>query len=61
MDEDFREQYGIKYIRGCEIVDFIGVDGNGFIYVYCIITLLFDQGDQLMKFLDLDLKIEKIK
>lgn len=42
MDEDFREQYGIKYIRGCEIVDFIGVDGNGFIYVYCIITLLFD-------------------
>ncbi|CEJ03230.1 hypothetical protein RMCBS344292_17218 [Rhizopus microsporus] len=28
MDEDFREQYGIKYIRGCEIVDFIGVDGR---------------------------------
>ena len=28
MDEDVRERYGIKYVRGCEIVDFIGVDGN---------------------------------
>jgi intron-binding protein aquarius len=26
--ESFREHYGIKYIRGCEIVDFIGADGN---------------------------------
>ncbi|KAG1463391.1 hypothetical protein G6F46_003377 [Rhizopus delemar] len=26
--ESFREHYGIKYIRGCEIVDFIGADGR---------------------------------
>jgi intron-binding protein aquarius len=27
-DEDFKEHYGIKYIRGCEIVDIIGQDGR---------------------------------
>ncbi|KAI9480442.1 MAG: AAA domain-containing protein [Benjaminiella poitrasii] len=27
-DEDFKEHYGIKHIRGCEIVDVIGSDGR---------------------------------
>ncbi|KAF7727161.1 hypothetical protein EC973_007936 [Apophysomyces ossiformis] len=27
-DKDFRTHYGIKYIRGCEIVDIIGSDGR---------------------------------
>lgn len=27
-DENFKEHYGIKYIRGCEIVDIIGQDGR---------------------------------
>ncbi|KAI7904933.1 P-loop containing nucleoside triphosphate hydrolase protein [Cokeromyces recurvatus] len=27
-DEDFREHYGIKHIRGCEIVEVIGSDGR---------------------------------
>ncbi|KAI8990027.1 P-loop containing nucleoside triphosphate hydrolase protein [Pilobolus umbonatus] len=27
-DEDFREHYGIKYVRGCEVVDIIGSDGR---------------------------------
>lgn len=27
-NEDFKEHYGIKYIRGCEIVDIIGKDGR---------------------------------
>ncbi|CEP09725.1 hypothetical protein [Parasitella parasitica] len=27
-NEDFRQHYGIKYIRGCEIVDIIGNDGR---------------------------------
>ncbi|KAG2235903.1 P-loop containing nucleoside triphosphate hydrolase protein [Thamnidium elegans] len=28
QEEDFREHYGIKYIRGCEVVDIIGKDGR---------------------------------
>ncbi|CAO0789808.1 unnamed protein product [Mucor circinelloides] len=27
-DEDFRQHYGIRHVRGCEIVDIIGTDGR---------------------------------
>lgn len=27
-DEDFRQHYGIRHVRGCEIVDIIGADGR---------------------------------
>lgn len=30
-DEEFKEHYGIKYVRGCEIVDIIGNDGKYFL------------------------------
>lgn len=31
--KDFRKHFGIKYIRGAEIIDVIGKDGNNFIYI----------------------------
>ncbi|KAI8975029.1 P-loop containing nucleoside triphosphate hydrolase protein [Mycotypha africana] len=27
-DEEFKEHYGIKYIRGCEVIDIVGSDGR---------------------------------
>lgn len=42
--EDFREHYGIKHIRGCEIVDVVGNDGRPIDEM-----TRFNQGENLKK------------
>jgi intron-binding protein aquarius len=62
--EDFKQHYGIKYVRGCEIVDIIGGDGKYFWRERKDNVMIKNKTKQkdpsLMKYRDLPLRIRLV-